>query len=106
MGSCHIDHGPGGQYLGFIFIWWGTVSSGKLSQNQANNASCLQSMRFKPTKHCLKIDESFKIKTYFSSHITGDCCELWNFNKVVLNSVGKLSLTSIIMIYSFTNMLD
>ena len=31
MGTCPWDSGPGGQYLGFIFIRWGIVPSGELS---------------------------------------------------------------------------
>ena len=31
MGISPRDHGPAGQWLGFIFIWWGIVLGGKLS---------------------------------------------------------------------------
>ena len=31
MGNSSRDLGPGGQWLGFIFIWWGIVLSGELS---------------------------------------------------------------------------
>ena len=40
MGNSPRDCGPGGQWLGFIFIWWGIVLMGSCPRTIITGISC------------------------------------------------------------------
>ena len=44
MGNSPRDCGPGGQLLGFSFIWWGIVLGGELSYNRKEYISAVSQL--------------------------------------------------------------